>query len=131
MSVKNSQIHEFLEAHPQLLIGREARKSADKSLEESDPVEYGFTFTAISKPVDYMVIYQTVHSRTKRALVAAALIRDQAAENDYQEQKSFADTQSKGCVCPEGNCDAWRLRCSVCAFANDEVCKWDRKSCAE
>lgn len=129
----SEQINTFLSNHPQLLVGREAWQAANKTLEETDPETWGLTFTGISSPVDGMVVYQTVHSETNRAIVAAALINDSAAEKNYHKQKSFSDTLDKGCVCPKGkgNCDAWRLRCPVCVFANEDACKWDRKTCED
>ncbi|OAA70114.1 hypothetical protein LEL_09930 [Akanthomyces lecanii RCEF 1005] len=71
------------------------------------------------------------HPQLTCALFAAALIDDKLADEDYRRQKSFADRQDKGCVCPEDNRDARRTRCHVCVFANEEACKWDRKSCSD
>lgn len=130
MAAGDVKIDAFLADHPQLMIGREPWVSANKQLKGSDPEKWGYTFTAISSPVENMVVYQTVYSETNRALFAAALIDDQAAEEEYREQKSFADKRDKRCICPEGNCDARRTRCCVCVFANEEVCKWDQKSCS-
>lgn len=126
MAAGDDEIDAFLADHPQLTVGREAWESANKQLREGDPEKWGCKFTAISSPVENMVVYQTVYSETNRAPMG-----DKLAKEDYRRQRSFADKQDKGCVCPEGNCDARRTRCHVCVFANEEACKWDRKSCSD
>ncbi len=110
MASYDKDVSNYLADHPQLLVGRETWEAAEKEMQENDPEGYGYTFSAISRPVENMVVYQMVDSRTDTALAAAALISDDKAEKDYAEQKRFADTLDKKCICPVGNCDAKRLR---------------------
>ncbi|KAJ3479818.1 hypothetical protein NLG97_g8224 [Lecanicillium saksenae] len=113
MTTANNEVEEFLRAHPQLLVGRAAWEEASNAISDYD------TFYAISKPFPSMVVYQKICSKSNRVIVAAALISDERAEAHYQR---IAKPQAKGCVCPEGDCSEWQLRCYACAWANDESC---------
>ncbi len=121
----DDRVKAFLEQHPQVRVGSEAWNAANKD------IDLGDTFTAISKPLPNMVVLQTVDAATDKALVVAAFVNDEKAEAHFREVVGGLPGQSNKCTCPEGNCDAWRLRCYVCAFANETACSWDRKSCEE
>ena len=119
MPDNQGEIDDFLQAHPQILLGRETFERLEAELELGD------TFTGVSKPVDNMIVYQIVNADTKRAIAAVALIDDERAMKYYKDLKG--DGKESKCTCPDGDCSEWRLRCYVCAFANEEPCKWDRK----
>ncbi|KAM3486162.1 hypothetical protein MY8738_000664 [Beauveria namnaoensis] len=122
MTTTDSEVQEFLKAHPQLLVGRAAWVEANEAINDDD------TFIGVSKPFPNMVVYQTISAESNRAIIAAALLSDERAEAHYRK---IARPQTQSCVCPEGNCSQWQLRCCVCAWVNDEPCKWDGKKCSE
>lgn len=122
MPTPTGEMQAFLQQHPQLLVGRTAWDAANLAIDQ----ESCDTFSAISKPFPNMVVYQTISAKTNRVIVAAALIDDERAEAHYQK---VARPQSGSCECPGGNCSQWQLRCYVCAWANDEPCRWDRETC--
>lgn len=119
----SDEIQAFFKQHPKLLVGREAWDEANKAIETDD------SFDAIGNPLPNVVVLQIVNATTNKAIIAAALVDDEKAEADYR--RLAGDKPPTKCQCPEGNCDAWRKRCFVCAFENEEACPWDRTVCKE
>lgn len=128
MTSVDDKVKSFLAQHPQVLVGHEAWQAANNYVADPDD-----TYTAIGKPLPNVVLLQTVRATTDKALVAAAFVDDDEAEAHFRAVVGARPTpgESEKCTCPVGNCDAWRLRCFVCKFANEEPCSWDQATCEE
>lgn len=82
MSTK-SAIDDFLNRHPEVLVGREALEDARSGV--ADP---GNTFDIINRPLAGVVLHQQFDADTKKRLWAVALVNDERAEKYCQDARA-------------------------------------------
>ncbi|GAB0135885.1 hypothetical protein EsDP_00004207 [Epichloe bromicola] len=83
----------FLQAHPEVLVGRDALRKAEEEFGDD-------TFAIVNKPLSNVVLEQHFNPDTLERLFAVALVDDDKAEKYYKENNNDGDDEDdeKSCA---------------------------------
>ncbi|KAG6067642.1 hypothetical protein E4U32_003234 [Claviceps aff. humidiphila group G2b] len=94
----------FLQANPELLVGRDALEEAEKKFGDD-------TFSIVNKPLPNIVLFQHFNPDTLERLFAVALVDDQKAEEYYKKNnQDEGDGQEDTESCPDCGAGSSRVR---------------------